>query len=548
MRPNPDALDEVFAYHERTKHFPHRHAASLGYLDWDTQPNPFRRYEGSSLIRLPIPDANRSPAYDDLFSGKRFSPKRLTLETISELFYFSLALSAWKSFKGSTWALRVNPSSGNLHPTEAYILSSRVDGPTGRTALYHYAPEVHALELRCEWPIEFPLPSNGPGVDSIWVGLTSIHWREAWKYGERAYRYCQHDMGHAIAAVRISAALQGWSMVLDDSIDDAVLSRLLGLDRSDEFDPAEREEPAVLARISTSEPSATVAKGTALEVLRHDGAAQWFGRANRLSTEHHPWPVIDGVTAACAVRHPAGRPKPGVRRPLPGLSPNRNLSAAEVIRRRRSAVAMDGSTRLTAEEFFLVLHRVLPMGDRAPWDMMPWPPAIDLVLFVHRVEGLPSGLYCLVRDPARLKVLKESMSDGFRWTKAAGSPVEMPLYLLEEGDVRSDAAAVSCGQDIASDGAFAVAMLAEFEKPLRERGAWFYRRLHWEAGAIGQVLYLEAEAAGVQATGIGCFFDDSLHELIGVEGCRFQTLYHFTVGGAVEDTRLSTLPAYPAPG
>jgi len=25
---------------------------------------------------------------------------------------------------------------------------------------------------------------------------------------------------------------------------------------------------------------------------------------------------------------------------------------------------------------------------------------------------------------------------------------------------------------------------------------------------IGQVLYLEAEAQGVRATGIGCFFDD----------------------------------------
>ena len=38
---------------------------------------------------------------------------------------------------------------------------------------------------------------------SCLVALTSIHWREAWKYGERAFRYCQHDLGHAIAAVSI---------------------------------------------------------------------------------------------------------------------------------------------------------------------------------------------------------------------------------------------------------------------------------------------------------------------------------------------------------
>ena len=61
---------------------------------------------------------------------------------------------------------------------------------------------------------------------------------------------------------------------------------------------------------------------------------------------------------------------------------------------------------------------------------------------------------------------------------------------------------------------------------------------------VGQVLYLEAEAAGMRGTGIGCFFDDALHRLLGLQGNPFQDLYHFTVGGPVEDTRLATLPAY----
>ena len=62
---------------------------------------------------------------------------------------------------------------------------------------------------------------------------------------------------------------------------------------------------------------------------------------------------------------------------------------------------------------------------------------------------------------------------------------------------------------------------------------------------IGQVLYLEAEAAGIRSTGIGCFFDDPVHDLFGFKGRKHQTLYHFTVGGPVEDTRLTTLPPYP---
>ena len=63
-------------------------------------------------------------------------------------------------------------------------------------------------------------------------------------------------------------------------------------------------------------------------------------------------------------------------------------------------------------------------------------------------------------------------------------------------------------------------------------------------GLIGQVLYLEAEAAGVRGTGIGCYFDDAFHDLLGLTGERFQSLYHFTAGGPVEDPRLRTLAPY----
>ncbi len=88
-------------------------------------------------------------------------------------------------------------------------------------------------------------------------------------------------------------------------------------------------------------------------------------------------------------------------------------------------------------------------------------------------------------------------------------------------------------------------MIAEFVTPIEHYGPWFYPRLFWEAGVIGQVLYLEAEAAGIRSTGIGCFFDDPMHEVLGLQGRQYQDLYHFTIGGAVEDSRLTTLPAYP---
>lgn len=207
---------------------------------------------------------------------------------------------------------------------------------------------------------------------------------------------------------------------------------------------------------------------------------------------------------------------------------------------------MDGETAIPAEAFYRILARTLPRAGAAPFAMLPWTPHVGLAIFVHRVDGLAPGLYFLARDPARVDALRAAMKPDFAWAPLApdGCPPELPLYRLAAGDMRGVARRLACGQDIAADGCFSLGMLAEFAGPLAEQGAWMYPRLFWECGMIGQVLYLEAEAAGVRGTGIGCFFDDGVHELLGLQGRTYQSLYHFTVGGPVDDPRLMTLPAY----
>jgi hypothetical protein len=215
-----------------------------------------------------------------------------------------------------------------------------------------------------------------------------------------------------------------------------------------------------------------------------------------------------------------------------------------LIRQRRSAVAMDGSTSVPASLFFAMMARLLPQPGVPPWDALPWASRVHPVLFLHRVEGLSPGLYLLVRDVAAHEPLRESLQQKLRWERPAGSPEGLRLFLLEEGDTRSFARLASCQQAIAADSAFTLGMLSLFEESVAE-GPWWYRRLFWEAGVLGQVLYMEAEAHGVRGTGIGCYFDDVVHELLGIEGNRVQDLYHFTTGGAVDDPRLATRPAYP---
>jgi hypothetical protein len=223
-----------------------------------------------------------------------------------------------------------------------------------------------------------------------------------------------------------------------------------------------------------------------------------------------------------------------------------------VILKRRSAVAFDAQSGLARDAFFSLLARLRPGAP--PWDAIDWPPHVHLVLFIHRVEGLTPGVYAYLRDPAALEEWRAAMRPEFLWERRNDPNPPSPdgfgeagsaLYLLFPSDVMWTANRLSCDQDIAADGFFSLGMIARLESSLVERGEWFYRRLFWECGMIGQVLYLEAEAIGARGTGIGCFYDDAVHELLALSGERWQSLYHFSMGMPVEDPRLTTEPGYP---
>ncbi|MGH8726957.1 MAG: SagB/ThcOx family dehydrogenase [Burkholderiales bacterium] len=537
-------------------------------MDWANQPDPFRRYEGSPLIPLPLlkpDDAPLSPLYEDLYR-RGATASAPTVRTLSRFFEYSLAISAWKQGGEVRWALRTNPSSGNLHPTEGYLLIDTVPGLLPFPGLYHYAAKEHALELRAELPREsFASLMQGFPPNAFLAGFASVNWRETWKYGERAFRYCQHDVGHAIGSARIAAQTLGWRMLLLDGLADDTVAAMLGIDRTEDFEGAEREHPDCLAVIWPAHQTSGLPTGKTISLplslapdAVRDLTRHWHGKANRLSRDDPvQWEMLNQVEVTSRKssteqkvvepNHDSASVETLIH--APSIYPGQPR-AGQVIRQRRSALAFDGETSISVGSFFTMLARVTPRVDRdpckrpMPWDVVPWEPAIHLALFVHRVDGLAPGLYMLVRDPAKVPSLRRAMHQEFAWTTPPNCPEDLPLFLLEEGDARHLAAQVSCHQEIAGDSAFSLGMIAEFESSLRRYGPWFYRRLFWETGVIGQVLYLEAEAAGVRATGIGCFFDDPVHQVLGFKDAKFQSLYHFTTGGHVEDPRLTTLPPY----
>jgi SagB-type dehydrogenase family enzyme len=550
-----DPLETVYRYHDGTKHHFHAFARSLGYLDWASQPNPFREYSGAPSFRLyPSPHVKADDytplpiSYDALFAAPSRS-QPISAAAIGDLLRHALGLSAWKQYGRSRWSLRVNPSSGNLHPTEAYVICGAVHGLADTPAVYHYAPDRHALEQRCAFEPKVWSELAESAVECFFVALTSIHWREAWKYGERAFRYCQHDLGHAIAAISLASALCGWRCRIVPSTSSAAIASLTGIDREEDFFEAEREEPGCLLRIS-------VGSRGSREHLDHlersVQAGRWMGKANQLSEDHVQWTFIDEVAAATRSVSSAGRAGEAgeaggaggagkIGTTEAGVAGKAGRHARTIILTRRSALGFDGVSTLARESFLRMMSSVMPAAG-APWDSIWWTPRIHFLLFVHRVDGMAAGLYLLVRDASAMASLREAAGREFGWEAVAGAPA---LFCLARGDCRTLARRLSCDQDIASDGFFSLGMIADFERSLREDGPSFYRNLFWESGAVGQVLYLEAEAAGVRSTGIGCFYDDPVHSVLGLRGHAFQSLYHFTVGMPVEDTRLTTEPGYP---
>ncbi len=138
---------------------------------------------------------------------------------------------------------------------------------------------------------------------------------------------------------------------------------------------------------------------------------------------------------------------------------------------------------------------------------------IQLYVYAHRIDGLAPGVY--------------------RYR-----PAESDLDSVRVGDQRVAAAGLSLGQDLAGNACVAFSMIADLNLAASLHGDRGYRYAHFEAGAIGQRLYLGAEALGLGATGIGAFFDDEVHQYLNLTPEQGQVVYHFAIGHPVFDSRL----------
>ena len=83
------SADAVLSYHQRTKHQLNAYAKGPESLDWDDQPNPFRRFTGCDLKQLPPPGNELSVLFADLDKPEQIPSQPLTLNNVGLLLELS---------------------------------------------------------------------------------------------------------------------------------------------------------------------------------------------------------------------------------------------------------------------------------------------------------------------------------------------------------------------------------------------------------------------------------------------------------------------------
>ncbi|HKH50046.1 MAG TPA: SagB/ThcOx family dehydrogenase [Thermoanaerobaculia bacterium] len=130
---------------------------------------------------------------------------------------------------------------------------------------------------------------------------------------------------------------------------------------------------------------------------------------------------------------------------------------------------------------------------------------LELYAITQQVEGLPDGIWHY--DP---------------WVHE--------LALRRDGRFFDEASAIAYGQAVIRQANLLLCLSAVFERTAAKYGQRGYRYVLFEAGHVGQNLYLVADALGLAPFSIGGFFDHELDALLRLPSGEEEALYLFCAG------------------
>ena len=488
-------------YHNLTNY--KRNQITPHSLDWENKPQVIKSYDNAPLIPLPTQLTLPSQKLSELLTNRNARTKddKLTLEELSLLLFLSYTITAKARYGDEDFYFRSAASAGALYPSEIYVAVEDMGGL--EDGLYYFSILPHALyRLRrggYNTLISRFIEPPGQNEAQVVFIFTSIYYRSAWKYRDRAYRYCLLDTGHVIENVFLALRSMDLDFTLSFDFNDNELNKFLGIDSLKEF-------PLATCQVwKGGKPTASQNR------KRFELLPDHFKKASRVSNKEKRYEAIEDIHAQGAnIICPFGKNNnfqtnffgdsdilEKIKMNPPEVWPEKMLwkDAIFARRSRRNFIR-----KPLDEDTFNTLFQALCSPDLRFGKIRP----LFIGVLVGEDQPVSPGFYvvnCKTRQ----------------------------LILLKRGNFLHAMANACLNQAWLSMAAIHVLFLGDIKEMDLIWGPRGYRYALLEGGRIGQRLYLMATAMGMGCCGIGAFYDEESVEILGLKG-RASLFYLIAVG------------------
>ena len=480
------------------------------YLDWDNKPKPFKFYTNIPSIALPtdfpLPKLNVITIKETNEVAALETPK-INTELLSSLLFFSSGITRQMKFPHGKYYMRAAPATGALYPIEVYIVSENINGL--QAGVYHFCPGEFTLTRLREGDYKQFL-SEAAGFEQTIMNspftiiLSSIAWRNAWKYQARSYRHWFWDSGVIAANLIATTTSFNLKTKLITGYVDKFVNELLSLEENKEASIVlapigiglSKQEPSKIQYPSRFVPEIVpISSGKEVEYaeiwkLHHassfnstDQVCQWIHSVN--SMQEIGDVKEDHVESSSIHIEPV---------------PNNTQSLSDVI-------LLRGSTRkflrepITFEQLSNILYS---LSGPTPSDFGEKKSFMDIYFIANDVTNLQKGAYFFNRKDNSIDLLK--------------------------ANIRRDMSGFLClEQTLFSDASVVFYIMSNIKSILDKLGNRSYRLCQFEAGILAGRIYLSAYNQKIGASG-STFYDDAVTDFFSPHAKGKDTMIAVGIG------------------
>jgi SagB-type dehydrogenase family enzyme len=541
-------------YHEATKHSEASLMTSRHYLDFDNKPIPFKIYLEFPSITLPInfptPEVNALSCISGMISQRSdddtkglttttsidansaSTTSKFDIENLVEILFFSAGITRELKYPYGKYYMRAASATGALYPIELYVVCDDIS-PNLVAGVYHFSPADFSLTQirKGRYKRYLSATANNPDIanSAITIIVTSLAWRNAWKYQARSYRHWFWDSGVIAANLLATTHAMGLpTRIIMGFLDDNI-NELLCLEE-------QREAAIAMAAIGAGLSKDTIARGGQqselgkishlpipnIRALSERGEMNYpeiweLNRASKLTSKQEIEEWISDAHRHHQLLSTTSRhsQENGTNNDNVIIIPNELEEGINNSRSLKETILWRGSSRKFARTDISLsaLKTILFSSSRGvPMDIFrDGNSLIDIYFIANGVDGLTPGAYFYNRKAS------------------AAYPNTSIDKIREIASSRNISRYLCLGQSLFGDASVVFFLMTDLQSVLRSMGNRGYRASQFEAGIIAGKIYLSAYALGIGASG-STFFDDAVTEFFSPHASNKSTMIAVGVG------------------